>query len=119
MEEKKRCCHCMELKSVRANVCPYCGYDEKTPYDTNYAPPGTEINGRYMLGAKIGHNSEGANYIGYSSAIGCKVLIREYMPVGLCRRIRGRATIIVHHDKLVQYKTCLLYTYPRPLDKMK
>ncbi|MDE5884517.1 MAG: PASTA domain-containing protein [Oscillospiraceae bacterium] len=107
MEEKKRCCHCMELKSVRANVCPYCGYDEKTPYDANYAPPGTEINGRYMLGVKIGHNSEGANYIGYSSAIGCKVLIREYMPVGLCKRIRGRATISVYPNKLVQYKTLM------------
>ncbi|MDE6088298.1 MAG: PASTA domain-containing protein [Oscillospiraceae bacterium] len=107
MEEKKRCCHCMELKSVRLNVCPYCGYDEKTPYDANYAPPGTEINGRYMLGIKIGHNSEGANYIGYSSAIGCKVLIREYMPVGLCKRIRGRATISVYPNKLVQYKTLM------------
>lgn len=107
MEPKKRCCHCMELKSVKLSICPYCGYDEKTPYDANYAPPGTEINGRYMLGVKIGHNSEGANYIGYSSAIGCKVLIREYMPAGLCKRIRGRATISVFANKLVQYKTLM------------
>ena len=107
MEEKNRCYHCMELKPERFRICPHCGYEEDTPYDANYAPPGTELKGRYMLGVKIGHNSEGANYIGYSSAIGCKVLIREYMPVGLCKRIRGRATISVYPEKLVQYKVLM------------
>lgn len=107
MEEKNRCYHCMELKPERFRICPYCGYEEDTPYDSNYAPPGTELNERYTLGVKIGNNSEGANYIGYNASIGCKVLIREYMPAGLCKRVRGRATISVFPNKVVQYKALM------------
>lgn len=107
MDEKIRCYNCMELKPVRFRICPHCGYAEDEPYDPDYAPPGTELDGRYTLGVKIGHNSEGANYIGYNASIGCKVLIREYMPVGLCKRIRGRATISVFPDRVVTYKTLM------------
>ncbi|MBR4319468.1 MAG: PASTA domain-containing protein [Oscillospiraceae bacterium] len=107
MDEKKRCYNCMSLKPARFRICPYCGYEEDTPYDPNYAPPGTELNERYTIGIKIGHNSEGANYIGYNASIGCKVLIREYMPVGLCNRVRGRATISIPKEHLVQYKALM------------
>ena len=107
MDEKKRCYNCMSLKPARFRICPYCGYEEDTPYDPNYAPPGTEVNGHYIIGVKIGHNSEGANYIGYNASIGCKVLIREYMPVGLCKRVRGRATISIPPEHLVQYKALM------------
>jgi len=107
MDEKKRCYNCMSLKPARFRICPYCGFEEDTPYDPDYAPPGTELNERYTIGVKIGHNSEGANYIGYNASIGCKVLIREYMPVGLCTRVRGRATISVPPEHLVNYKTLM------------
>ena len=107
MDAKKRCYNCMSLKPARFRICPYCGFEEDTPYDPNYAPPGTELNERYIIGVKIGHNSEGANYIGYNSAIGCKVLIREYMPIGLCKRIRGRATIEITEGNTVNYKTLM------------
>ena len=107
MEEKVRCYNCMERKPARFKVCPYCGYSEDTKYDPNYAPPGTELNDRYILGVMIGHNSEGANYIGYNSAIGCKVLIREYMPVNLCHRVPGRATISVPAETCVNFKTLM------------
>ncbi len=107
MDEKIRCYNCMEMKPARFRICPYCGYPDDTPYDPDYAPPGTELNDRYTIGVKIGHNSEGANYIGYNSSIGCKVLIREYVPVGLCRRVRGRATISVLPERVVQYKALM------------
>ena len=107
MDEKKRCYNCMTLKPARFRICPYCGYEDDTPYDPNYAPPGTELNGHYILGVKIGHNSEGANYIGYNSSIGCKVLIREYMPVGLCKRKRGQADIYIPPEHVVNYKTLM------------
>ncbi len=107
MEEYNRCWNCMERKPERIMICPHCGYAENTPYDPDYAPPGTELNGRYLLGVMIGHNSEGANYIGYNASIGCKVIIREYMPVGLCKRVRGRATISVYPNQVVQYKALM------------
>ena len=105
MEIQNRCYRCMNLKPEKLNTCPSCGYKEDTPYDPNYAPPGTELNGKYIIGVKIGHNSEGANYIGYNSSIGCKVLIREYCPAGLCKRVRGRAAINVQPNRVIPYKT--------------
>ena len=104
---QNRCYSCMSLKPEKLNVCPVCGYAEDTPYDPDYAPPGTELSGKYTIGIKIGHNSEGANYIGYNSAIGCKVLIREYCPVGLCRRVRGRATISILQGTGISYKALM------------
>ncbi len=106
-DETTRCYCCMELKPARFRICPHCGYAEDAPYDPEYAPPGTELNERYTLGIKLGHNSEGANYIGYNSAIKCKVLIREYMPVGLCKRVKGRATITILKNNTVKYKALM------------
>ncbi len=104
MEIQNRCYSCMSMKPERLKICPICGYAEDTPYDPDYAPPGTELSGKYTIGVKIGHNSEGANYIGYNSAIGCKVLIREYCPVGICKRVRGQATISILSGREIPYK---------------
>ncbi len=97
----------MEMKLGTDRVCPNCGYAEGSPFDQNYIEPGTVLNERYAVGIKLGHNSEGATYIGYNKSIGCKVLIREYMPQGLCVRVRGKATISVNPNQVVQYKALM------------
>lgn len=107
MGERKLCYGCMELKPEAERVCHLCGYAEDAPYDQNYMAPGTVLNERYAVGIKLGHNSEGATYIGYNKSIGCKVLIREYMPQGLCVRVRGKATISVNPNQVVQYKALM------------
>ncbi len=107
MGERKLCYGCMEFKSNAETVCHNCGYAEGSPYDTNYIAPGTVLNERYAVGVMLGHNSEGATYIGYNKSIGCKVLIREYMPQGLCVRVRGKATISVNPSQVVQYKALM------------
>jgi len=107
MGEKKLCYGCMEMKPEAERVCQFCGHAEDAPYDLNYMAPGTVLNERYAIGIKLGHNSEGATYIGYNKSIGCKVLIREYMPQGLCVRVRGKATISVNPNQVVQYKALM------------
>ena len=107
MEESKRCYGCMEKKPESARICPHCGYDEQSSYDPSFMPPGTQLNGHYIAGRLLGHNSEGATYIGYNEAIGCRVLIREYMPSGLCVRVRGKATISVNPQQVVTYKALM------------
>ncbi len=66
------CPGCMEMKPETEKVCHNCGYAENTPFDPNYIAPGTVLNDRYAVGVKLGHNSEGATYIGYNKSIGCK-----------------------------------------------
>ena len=107
MGEKRLCYGCMEFKPEDAAVCPICGYEDGTPYDPEYIAPGTLLNDRYVIGRRLGANSEGANYIGYNQSIDCRVLIREYMPQGLCTRVRGKATISVKPQQVVQYKTLM------------
>ena len=107
MGERRLCCGCMEYKPAEAAVCPNCGYADGTAYDTNYIAPGTELNERYIVGVMLRHNSEGATYLGYNKSIGCKVLIREYMPEGLCTRMKGIPMISVNTQQVVQYKALM------------
>ena len=107
MGERRLCYGCMDFKNSDETICPNCGYADDTPYDTNYIEPGTILSEKYVIGVMIGANSEGATYIGYNQSIGCRVLIREYMPQGLCSRVRGRATISVDPKSVVQYKALM------------
>ncbi len=107
MGERRLCCGCMEYKPAEAAVCPHCGYADGTPFDPEYIVPGTELNERYTVGVKIGSNSEGATYLGYNKSIGCKVLIREYMPQGMCTRVTGKSVISVDPKFVVQYKALM------------
>lgn len=107
MGERRLCCGCMEYKPADASICPNCGYADDTPFDAAYIMPGTELNDRYAVGVKIGANSEGATYLGYNKSIGCKVLIREYMPQGMCSRVKGKSVISVDPKFVVQYKALM------------
>lgn len=106
MSEYTLCYGCMEQKESHID-CPYCGYRENTPYNPDYLAPGTMLRDRYLIGVLLGYNGEGATYLGYDTTICCKVLIREYMPVGLCARVKGKATISVNYNHLAQYKALM------------
>ena len=107
MGERRLCYGCMEFKDSDQKVCPSCGYADDTPYDPHYIEPGTILDEKYVIGTRIGVNSEGATYIGYNNSIGCRVLIREYMPKGLCNRVRNKSMISVDPSHVVQYKALM------------
>jgi serine/threonine-protein kinase len=94
----------MEKYESYKSVCPYCGYDEFSPYNTAYIAPGTVLHERYLVGVLMSCNGEGATYIGFDKTIGCKILIREYMPINLCTRVNGKPTISVNYNNLAKYK---------------
>lgn len=104
MGERKFCYKCMEMYDAQRPVCPYCGYDEHSPHDTMYIAPGTILHDRYLVGILLGYNGEGATYTGYDKVISCKVLIREYMPINLCTRVKDKPTISVNYNNLAKYK---------------
>lgn len=106
MAESKLCMGCMENKGS-ARVCPYCGYAENTPSPAAYIKPGVIIHDRYLIGRLLKANGQGANYIAYDTAVSCKVIINEYMPDGLCVRVKGKPTISVNYTNLAQYKALM------------
>lgn len=106
MAENKLCMGCMEYKGA-ARVCPKCGYVENTPHNPAYIAPGTMLHERYLVGQQLGANGQGATYIAYDTAVSCKVLLNEYMPEGLCVRVKGKPTISVNYNNLAQYKALM------------
>ena len=95
MGERKYCYKCMEKYDSMLHVCPNCGYDEYSGHNPMYIAPGTVLHDRYLVGVLLEYNGEGATYICHDIATDCKVLLREYMPINLCTRVRNKAVISV------------------------
>jgi len=87
--------------------CKLCGYSEDAPSIPSYLQPKTYLNDRYIIGKVISYNGEGAIYVGYDTATGTRVTIKEFMPDTLCSRGRGEETITVNSDMMPLYKTYL------------
>lgn len=104
MGERKYCYNCMEKYDMLKNVCPNCGYDERTPHNPMYITPGTILHDRYLIGVLLNYNGEGATYLSLDTATGCKVMIREYMPINLCTRVKNKSVISVNYNNLAKYK---------------
>lgn len=104
MGERRFCYRCMEKYDMDQQICPHCGYDSNYPHDPMYIIPGTVLKDRYLVGVLTSCNGEGATYIGHDISTGCKVLLREYMPVNFCTRVKNKATINVNYNNLAKYK---------------
>ncbi len=107
MGERKLCYGCMERIEFSGGVCPHCGYSNQSPSDPSFIIPGTQLNQRYIVGVALTANGEGITYLAYDQSIGCKVLLREYMPPNLCNRVAGSPVISVIPARLVQYKALM------------
>ncbi len=107
-ETKRRCIGCMrEIEDVQ--VCPYCGYDDKTPIAKDYLRPRTLLNGRYQIGKPLRYNGEGVSYIAYDLAIDNIVEIREYFPDKLSVRADdGSQELKIIPGFETQYKALLI-----------
>ncbi len=104
MGERKYCYNCMEKYDAMQTICPNCGHDERTPHNPMYITPGTILHDRYLIGVLISYNGEGATYLSLDTATGCKVMIREYMPINLCTRVKNKSIISVNYNNLAKYK---------------
>ncbi len=104
MGETNICYRCMEKYDANINVCPVCGYKNSTQSDPMYIAPGTVLRERYLIGVLLEYNGEGATYAGYDLSTECRVMIREYMPINLCTRVKGKPTISVNYNNLAKYK---------------
>ncbi len=104
MGDSKFCNRCMAQYDQSMHVCPSCGYVESDEHNPMYVPPGTILHSKYLCGVLLEYNGEGATYIGADTTTGKKVLIREYMPINLCTRVKNKAIISVNYNNLAKYK---------------
>ena len=102
----KLCYGCMEPIGEE-NICPHCGYDRNATSLAKNLKPGTMLHNRFAVGKALCSNGEGITYVGYDTSVGCKVLVREYMPEQLCSRVPNSAEINVSYAHLAQYKALM------------
>ena len=88
------CMGCMQEKGDM-DICPHCGYAaEAEAENAAYLPPGTMLQGRYLLGKVLGQGGFGITYIGYDQTLHTRVAIKEYYPGDIAQRTPGDRTVM-------------------------
>lgn len=101
------CYGCMSPLEDGRDLCPRCGYSNRTPGDPNYLLPGSLLANRYLVGRVLTMDGEGVQYIGFDQERKCKVWIREFFPQGLSSRNQEDATVRPLAGEEIRYKALL------------
>ena len=80
-------------------TCHNCGLTHNTDkLDAGLLVPGTNLNGKYIIGRVLGRGGFGATYLAFSGDK--KVAIKEYFPNGIAYRGKGEEKVaIISKDK--------------------
>ncbi|MBR1742468.1 MAG: PASTA domain-containing protein, partial [Lachnospiraceae bacterium] len=88
------CYTCMEEVEDGLEKCPHCGADlGDLAVEPQFLQPGTELEGKFIVGKPIGSGGFGHTYIGWNTTLLAKVAIKEYYPRQFCRREEDGLTI--------------------------
>ena len=81
-----------------AAVCPSCGYKASAQTDKYpmALPPGTVLNGRYILGRVLGQGGFGITYVAQDHKTGSLVAVKEYFPDTMAARTGGPSVFRLH-----------------------
>ena len=87
------CYNCFQSMPDGATVCPSCGYNAsaQTGKFPMALPPGTVLNGRYILGRVLGQGGFGITYIAQDHKTGSLVAVKEYFPDTMAARTDGHS----------------------------
>lgn len=85
------CYNCFQSMPDEATVCPSCGYNAsaQTGKFPMALPPGTVLNGRYILGRVLGQGGFGITYVAQDHKTGSLVAVKEYFPDTMAARTGG------------------------------
>lgn len=100
----RRCLNCMEEYSDQYESCPHCGFLYGADWNDGInLPPGTILQGRYIVGTVIKVRETDVFYIGWDALFERKVEIQEYFPK-YCAARSGRIQLSVYDSKQDLFK---------------
>lgn len=103
-------------------TCPHCGFDRSIRQSLPFLPLGAKLqDGKYIVGKKLTSNNESTKYIALDARREAVVIIREFLPNGLCARSKEGTEIKVRSEKVSAYKRLLnkYLDYNRTLARLK
>lgn len=118
----KICLGCMKQIGDGEVNCPYCNFDQNSRQSLPFLPLGTYLqDNRYLVGRKISSNNESTKYLAFDSRMESPVIIREFLPNGLCSRGKDSNNIKVAPEKATVYKRLQnkFLDYNRTLARLK
>lgn len=106
MDQLPLCPHCLEpLQDGYHGACPHCGKSLDNRNPEGALPLGTQLAGRYTIGAYLDADGDGLRYRGVENAEKRFVLIKEYFPVTLCNGRSPDGWLMPKEDREVLFKT--------------
>ncbi len=118
----KICLGCMKPIGDEEQKCPYCDFDQNSRQSLPFLPLGTRLqDDRYVVGRKMSSNNESTKYLAFDSRMESPVIVREFLPNGLCSRGKESTNIKVPSDKATVYKRLQnkFLDYNRTLARLK
>ena len=103
---KLLCPHCLQpLDGGYRGECPHCGRSLENRNPEGALPLGTQLGGRYTVGAYLSADGDGLAYRGVLNDEKKFVLIKEYFPVTLCNGRSADGALMPKEEKEVLFKT--------------
>lgn len=103
MSQSNRCFKCMSITYINES-CSYCGnYNDTSPESNLHLPPGTILEGKYLIGKALGQGGFGITYLAWDQKLNLKQAIKEYLPVEIAYRIPGTPEVSIYKDDLITH----------------
>ncbi len=118
----KICFGCMKPIGDDDEKCPYCDFDQNSRQSLPFLPLGAFLQeDRYLVGKKLSSNNESTKYLAYDMKTETPVIVREFLPNGLCARSKENNKLRIHSEKATAYKRLLskFLEYNRVLVRLK
>ncbi len=102
MDYNNICLGCMEDKGT-SQTCLRCGFSSDAgPESLLHLPPGTILQGKYLLGRVLGQGGFGITYLVWDMILNMKLAIKEYLPRQLATRSGGSQAVAVFKATLAE-----------------
>ncbi|MBQ9674005.1 MAG: PASTA domain-containing protein [Ruminococcus sp.] len=85
-------------------LCPECGFDNNEKQPEPFLDFNTKLKNRYIIGRGIDTNGESTRYLGFDTEKEDKVIIREFLPIGMFDRKSGEKDLTIAYNDETVYK---------------